>query len=169
MKATLAAALLSSLLLVACDQSSSPPPPKAPAPAIDNTLKQANDAAKKAADTAQDAVKKAADTVQEESKKAADAAKDASDAAGEAAKKAADADVATATADAAKEAQSWMEQVTTDIRAKKFDSAETALKKLEEIKASLPADLQGKINSLRDALTAAKTADSLKVPDAPMK
>ncbi len=171
MKSYLAATLvLSSAFLVACGEEA-PPPAKAPSPAVTNAV----DAAKKAADDAKDAAVKASDAAKDATEASKDAAVNAAEASKEAAAsateaaKAANAEAAATLTDAEKQAQTWIDQVMTDIRAKKFDSAEAGLKKLEEIKASLPESLQGKINSLRDALTAGKTADSLKVPDGVMK
>lgn len=63
---------------------------------------------------------------------------------------------ATATA----EAQKLLDQVTEYVKDKKWDLADEALKKLEAMKASLPAEWASKIDQARSAFTTAKTAAS---------
>jgi len=65
-----------------------------------------------------------------------------------------------------KDATSKFKQLMGYIKDKKLDLAEELLKKLEGIKASLPADLQSKIDGARTALNAAKTLDT-KLPAIP--
>lgn len=56
----------------------------------------------------------------------------------------------------AEEANTQIQQVMTYIKDKKYDLAETALQKLEQNKASLPASVQAQLPTARTALNTAK-------------
>lgn len=63
--------------------------------------------------------------------------------------------------DLMKQAQGYADQVSAALQAKDIPGAEAALKKLEEMKAKLPADWQKKVSDLANAVTAAKGAGGL--------
>lgn len=65
-----------------------------------------------------------------------------------------------------KDAQAKLDQILAYIKDKKFDLADSALKQLEDAKASLPEAIQSKISAARTALNAAK-AGELKLPSLP--
>jgi hypothetical protein len=56
------------------------------------------------------------------------------------------------------QAQKLLDEVTTYVKDKKWDLAEEALKKLDALKAQLPAEWAAKIDQARQALTTAKGA-----------
>jgi hypothetical protein len=60
--------------------------------------------------------------------------------------------------------QSLLAEVEQDIKDKKWDDAEAALKKLETMKDKLPPDWLDKLKELRTAITAGKAANGLKIP-----
>ena len=63
------------------------------------------------------------------------------------------------------EATKLMEQVTMNMKDKKWPDAKAALAKLDDLKAKLPADWQAKVDGLKASVTAAETADTVKVPE----
>lgn len=75
------------------------------------------------------------------------------------------ADAAATTTDAASaDAQKLMQQVAKDISDKKWDAADTDMKKLEGMKDQLSTQLQTAVTSMRTQLDASKAASSLKIP-----
>ena len=100
-----------------------------------------------------DDIKKAADSAKVTADKAAADAKSASDTAAKA--------TADAAATAKANATDWMAKLEDAIKAKKLDDAKTYLDKLDAIKASLPADLQSKLASLKTAYDGAKTGAAI--------
>lgn len=68
-------------------------------------------------------------------------------------------------AKAQEEAGKLMEQVGMNMKDKKWPDAKAALAKLDDLKAKLPADWQAKIDGLKASITAAETADTVKVPE----
>lgn len=62
------------------------------------------------------------------------------------------------------EAQKLIADATTYIKDKKFDLAEQAVKKLEDMKPQLPAEYGPKIDQLRTMLNTAKSAGGIKIP-----
>jgi hypothetical protein len=130
------------------------------------------DAAKGAVDATKDAAKDAVDTAKEVGKDVADAAKGAADAAKEAGKDVADA--AKAAADKAgelgadlmneiKEAlggepQAMLDKAMEYIKEKNVEGAEAIMNQFEKFRAKLPAEWQGKIDSLKSAIDTAKKA-----------
>jgi len=130
--------VLAAALFTGCDD-------KKPDPKVDNKTPSADKSAEDAKKVAEDAKAKA--------DAAAAAAKDATDTAGKAA--------ADAAATAKASATDWMTKLEDAIKAKKLDDAKTYLDKLEAIKASLPADLQSKLTSLKTTYDTAKAAPAI--------
>jgi hypothetical protein len=142
-----------------CEKKDETTPSGAPT-AVPQATEEAADATKSAAEGAADSVKSTAGD-------AADATKKQAEAAGDAVKKSADAAAESAAASpAAAEATKQIEQVMKYIKDKKYDLAETTLKKLEDNKASLPAAVQGQLTNARTMLDTAKKAAGA-VPAAP--
>lgn len=107
----------------------------------------------KAAETtgsAADAVKSAADATKDAGAHATDAVKAAGVQAADKANEVA--------ASLTGEAQKLLDQATAYVKEKKFDSAEPIIKKLEEMKAKLPAEWATKIEQARSAFDTAKKA-----------
>jgi hypothetical protein len=63
--------------------------------------------------------------------------------------------------DLMKQAEGLFDQASAALQAKDIPGAEAAVKKLEELKAKLPADWQRKVDNLADAVKAAKGAGGL--------
>jgi len=116
--------------------------PQATEAAADDTKAAAEDAADKVKSTAEDA----ADATKKQAETASDAVKKGADAAADAA----------AASPAAAAANEQIKQVMKYIEENKLDLAETALKKLEDGKASLPAAVQTQLPNVRTMLDAAK-------------
>ena len=69
---------------------------------------------------------------------------------------------------ALKDATAKLDEITGLIKDKKFDLAESGLKKLEENKGALPEALQGKLPEIRMALDAARKMNgAVKAPELP--
>ena len=69
---------------------------------------------------------------------------------------------------ALKDATAKLDEITGLIKDKKFDMADSGLKKLEENKAALPEVVQGKLPDIRKALDAAKLMNTaVKAPELP--
>lgn len=162
----LACALLGGALIVGgCEkkEETAPitPPGKIPTPSATDVDKAASDAGA-AVDAAKTDAAAAVDQAASDAGAAADAAKTdaaaAADSAGETA--------AAAGADVSAEATKLIDQATTYIKENKWDLAESTVKQLEGMKASLPADYQGQVDNVRKMLDTAKAAagSGIKLP-----
>jgi hypothetical protein len=132
--------VLAGALLAGCDDK------KVDQPKVDNTPKMPNvNDIKAGVDKAADQAKTAA---ADASKATADAAKTAADSA------------KTATTDAAAavqtQASDWMAKLEDAIKSNKLDEGQTYVDKLDSVKASLPAEWQTKLDSLKATFNAAK-------------
>jgi hypothetical protein len=151
--------VLAGALLAGCDDK------KVDQPKVDNTprMPNANDmkaGMDKAADQAKTAAADQAKTAAADAgKTTADAARSATDAAKTATGNAVEA-TKSATSDAAAavktQANDWMAKLEDAIKSNKLDDAQTYVDKLDAVKASLPAEWQAKLDSLKATFSAAK-------------
>jgi hypothetical protein len=143
-----AAAILGCALVVGCD-SKTETPSGAPANNPQATEKAAGEMKSKtedAAERAKDAAGHAGGDTKKSAEQAADALKQNANSAAESVNS-----NAAAAGDAAK-----LQQVMDQIKAKKWDIAETTLKELETRKSSMPAAMQPQVDNARKMLDAAK-------------
>ena len=151
--------LLAGALLAGCDDK------KVDQPKVDNTPRMPNvNDVKAGMDKAADQAKTAA---ADAGKATADAARSATDAAKTATGNAVDA-TKSATSDAAaavkSQANDWMAKLEDAIKSNKLDDAQTYVDKLDAVKASLPAEWQTKLDSLKATFSAAKAKAAAAIP-----
>ena len=137
-----AATAVLGLTLAGCGKQDSTPPAATPT----TPAAQAQPAAPAPAAAMSEAVKTAVDTAKTTAVQTASAAADTAK---------------TTAANAVADAQSLLNQVTQDTKDKKWDLADSGLKKLEGMKASLPAEWSPRIDQARKAFDVAKAAGSL--------
>jgi hypothetical protein len=164
-------AALGFAMIVGCDKKESTPAVPA---SIDKAASDAKDAASDAADKASDAAGSAVDQAKEAGAAASDAASEAADKAADTVAGAADSasdaaagaadNAAAAGSDMTAEASKLIEQATTYVKENKWDLAESTVKKLEGMKASLPAEYQPQVDNVRKMLDTAKAAGGVKLP-----
>lgn len=155
--------VLAGALIAGCDDKK-PDQPKVDSTPKTGTMNDMKAGADKAADQAKTAASDAAKSASDAARSAADATKAAAantaDGAKAAAGNAADAIKASPAGDAAMaaktQASDWMAKLEQAIKDNKLDEASTYLDKLQAAKASLPAEWQTKLDSLKTAFDAAK-------------
>lgn len=142
--------VLAAALLAGCDDKK-PTEPKVDNKTNSNSSTTTDDVSK-GINKAVAPIKSGVNTAADNTKSAAtDATKTASNAVTDATKTA-----SNAATDVKAQATEWTNKVEDAIKANKLDEAKTYMDKLETIKSSLPADMQAKLESLRNAYNAAK-------------
>jgi hypothetical protein len=148
--------VLAGALIAGCDDKK-PDQPKVDSTPKTGTVNDMKAGVDKAADQAKtaasDAAKSAADATKAAAANTADATKTAAGNAADATKSSSAGDAAAA---AKTQASDWMAKLEDSIKNNKLDEASTYLDKLQAMKASLPAEWQTKLDSLKTAFDAAK-------------
>jgi hypothetical protein len=148
--------VLAGALIAGCDDKK-PDQPKVDSTPKTGTVNDMKAGVDKAADQAKtaasDAAKSAADATKAAAANTADATKTAAGNAADATKSSPAGDAAAA---AKTQASDWMAKLEDAIKNNKLDEASTYLDKLQAMKASLPAEWQTKLDSLKTAFDAAK-------------
>jgi hypothetical protein len=148
--------VLAGALIAGCDDKK-PDQPKVDSTPKTGTVNDMKAGVDKAADqgktAASDAAKSAADATKAAAANTADATKTAAGNAADATKSSSAGDAAAA---AKTQASDWMAKLEDSIKNNKLDEASTYLDKLQAMKASLPAEWQTKLDSLKTAFDAAK-------------
>jgi len=148
--------VLAGALIAGCDDKK-PDQPKVDSTPKTGTVNDMKAGVDKAADQAKtaasDAARSAADATKAAAANTADATKTAAGNAADATKSSPAGDAAAA---AKTQASDWMAKLEDAIKNNKLDEASTYLDKLQAMKASLPAEWQTKLDSLKTAFDAAK-------------
>jgi hypothetical protein len=152
--------VLAGALLAGCDDKKPDQPKVDTTPKVNDMKAGMDKAADQAKTAAADASKSAADAAKSASDATKAAASNTADATKAAAGNAADAVKASPAGDAAAaaktQASDWMAKLEDAIKNNKLDDAKTYMDKLQSMRASLPAEWQTKLDSLKTLYEGAK-------------